>query len=242
MKRYAVIFLFLLMPTVIFCREISNIDNTSDNAEAGFRMPELETEYPRRKSKNKNTAEYVAHSAYKCKAGGIVLMALSSIPLSGMIAVAGYCGATNFWLPMMWTTPLFNITAVMAMSGGLSLYMGLVKAAAAKHYTHDEYQFESGKAMRLIGAVMLGTSAVPLFCALQNVLEICDAPVILGCRDYMIDIIWSVFNFAIMAAQMAVGASLLGAGCYKVAKILDKYTPELSMSNDTVSVGLRMRI
>ena len=242
MKRYVVIFLFLLMPTVIFCREISNIDNTSDNAETGFRMPELETEYPRRKSKNKNTAEYAAHSAYKCKAGGIVLMALSSIPLSGMIAVAGYCGASNFWLPMLWTTPLFNITAVMAMSGGLSFYIGLVKALAAKNYSPNSYNLEVGKAMRIAGAVILGTSAVPLFCGLQNILEISGVPVILGCQDDLIDIIWSVFNFMIMAVHIAVGAPLLSVGCYKVVKFLDKYTPELSMSNDTVSVGLRMRI
>ena len=241
-KLYAVVFLLILIPTIMFCQEISNSDNSSDNTEIGFRMPEIKTEHPRRKPRNKNTAEYAAYSAYKCTAGGIALMALSSIPMSGMIAVAGYCGASNFWLPMLWTTPLFNITAVMAMSGGLSLYIGLVKAAAAKHYTTDKYQFESGKAMRMVGAVILGTSAVPLFCAMQNVLEVCGVPVILGCHDYLIDIIWSVFNFMIMAVHIAVGAPLLSVGCYKVVKFLDKYTPEVSMTTDAVSVGLRMRI
>ena len=241
-NRYAVIFLFLLMPTIIFCQEISNSDNTSDNAGIGFKMPEIEIEQPRRKPKNKNSAEYAAYSAYKSKGGGIVLMALSSIPLSGMIAVAGYCGAINMWIPMLWTTPLFNLTAMMAMSGGLSFYIGLVKAFAAKNYSLNSYKLEVGKAMRIAGAVILGTSAVPLFCGLQNILEISGVPTILGCHDYLIDIIWSVFNFVIMMAHIGIGVPLLAVGCHKIADVLDKYTPEVSMSHDTVTFGLRMKI
>ena len=242
MKRYAAIFLFLLIPTIMFCQEISNSDNSSDNTEIGFRMPEIKTEHPRRKPRNKNSAEYAAYSAYKSKGGGIVLMALSSIPLFGMIAVAGYCGAINMWLPMLWTTPLFNITGLLAMSGGLSLYIGLVKAVAAKEYSQNGYKLEVGKAMRIAGAVIMGTSAVPLFCGLQNILEICGVSVILGCGDLICDIIFGLFNFMITAAHFGIGIPQLAVGCYKIVEVLDKYTPEVSMSNDTVSVGLRMRI
>lgn len=234
-----------------FCQESETAD-ASDDTHIAFKIPELPKQQPTTvKPKNKQSAEYARYSAMIFKSFGIALMGISTIPLTATIGVAVYYGSYGFQSGISYSMPVFNLFSLTLLSGGMFLYAGFVKAMAAHPYSSDNYRYEVGKAMRIIGAVYLATSVMPLSTAIQNLLGTFGLPTAWGMTDPIVDIIYCAVNFAMTAVHLALGTAVLSVGCYRIAKFLGKYTPEVTLiHNDKqgknggydMSFGMRVKI
>lgn len=176
-------------------------------------------------------------------AGGIVMLAVSSVPMiilnagiisdmtSGELVFTGTC-----YTPAL--SALYISCFQLALSGSLLLYLGV-----KRHYAGtNNYYGTEGQMMRNVGIAILSTAVVPT--AITGLVSAFFA------YNNHFFTFWAVIDGFFTLAQLATGAVFLGMGIRRIQS--DKMLfPEISLTHDDkkgfnegygVSFGMRMRI
>ena len=167
-------------------------------------------------------------------AGGTVMMAIPAVPLIIFSAgIVSDLASGELWTLGSYWTPFYSSVYISAyqltIAGALMMYLGI-----KRHYCAVNNYFTATAAMmRNVGIVILTTAAVP-----TAITGLVSAFFVTQDRRFTF---WAVTDGLFSLFQFAAGAVFLGLGIHNM-KFGSKYIPEISMTKEEVTVGMRIRI
>ncbi|MBQ3923308.1 MAG: hypothetical protein II707_08430 [Spirochaetales bacterium] len=180
------------------------------------------------------------------KAGAITELTFGSIFALGGSALAGL----TIWMETMGAGFLYAYAGVMfivplaadgfLLGASLFLYHGILKLACMSQSTFDTAKLISFQ--RNAGIILLATSAVPLSGVAASVALMIHASTV-NSYGYQSFIFPNIFCGLFALAHIIVGACLIGKYYYKYGDWAMRHLmPEVALTRDEVSLGMRIRI
>ncbi len=168
-------------------------------------------------------------------AGSVVMMTLSSLPLTfctavGITAATGYLGFLTGGFLMAIGVP-FILSFQTLLSGAMLLHY------AVRKYVRGDYYLDAGEMMRNDGIIIMTTSLIPIACCA-------------GFSAFLFPIAIDIITGILALGQLAVGAVFLGLGLRRIHSYKIPL-PEVSLTHDDkkgfnegygMSFGMRIRI
>ncbi len=180
------------------------------------------------------------------KAGAITELTFGSIFALGGSALAGL----TIWMETMGAGFLYAYAGVMFivplaadgffLGAALFLYHGILKLSCLSQSTFDTAKLISFQ--RNAGVILLATSAVPLSGLAASVALMIHASTV-NSYGYQSFIFPNIFCGHFALAHIIVGACLIGKYYYKYGDWAMRHLmPEVALTHDEVSLGMRIRI
>lgn len=183
------------------------------------------------------------------KAGAITELTFGSIFALGGSALAGTC----IWMETMSPGFLYAYAGVLfifplaadgfLLGASLFLYHGILKLACMSQSTFDTAKLISFQ--RNAGIILLATSAVPLSGVAASVALMIHSCATSELPQYASEpfIFPTIFSGLFALAHIIVGACLIGKYYYKYGDWAMRHLmPEVALTRDEVSLGMRIRI
>ena len=167
-------------------------------------------------------------------AGGTVMMAIPAVPLIIFsVGIISDLASGELWTLGSYYTPFLSSVYItsyqLTIAGALMMYLGIKRY----HCATNNYFATTAEMMRNVGIVILTTAAVP-----TAITGLVSAFFVAQDRCFTF---WAVADGLLSLYQFAAGAVFLGLGIYNM-DFGSKYIPEISMSKEEVTVGMRIRI